>query len=130
MKSALPKVLHEMLGKRLIEYSLQSAQAVSATKPVVVIGHEGDQVRLVLGEQARFAVQERLGTADAVKAARELIKGESDLVVVISADMPSSARKPCRLWWRHNAIPAGDDPGQRACQRTARVRACAARCER
>ena len=89
MKSATPKVLHTILGKRLIEYSLEAAQAASSHPPVVVIGHEGEQVRLALGGKARFAEQKKqLGTADAVKAARALVEGESDLVVVISADMP------------------------------------------
>ncbi len=89
MKSALPKVLHAILGKRLIEYSLEAVEALSPAKPVVVIGQAAEQVRQVVGERARFALQaQQLGTADAVKAARPLLEGEAELVVVISADMP------------------------------------------
>ena len=51
--------------------------------------HRDVQRRADLGQRARFAMQVRqLGTAHAVLAAETLLSGQSDLVVVISADMP------------------------------------------
>lgn len=89
MRSDLPKVLHPLAGKPLIQYALDLAASLGENLPVVVVGHEADQVRQRAGGQARFAVQEqRLGTANAVLAAQPLAAGEADLVVVISADMP------------------------------------------
>lgn len=89
MRSALPKVLHPLAGRPMISYALQAAAQVSSEAPVVVVGHGADQVRQVVGEAARFVVQEQqLGTAHAVLAAEPLLAGQTDLVLVTSADMP------------------------------------------
>ena len=89
MRSNLPKVLHRMAGKPLIEYSLRAAASIGDDLPVVVVGHGADAVRTAVGQRARFVMQVRqLGTAHAVLAAETLLAGQSDLVVVISADMP------------------------------------------
>lgn len=89
MRSNLPKVLHRLAGKPLIEYSLRAAATVGTDLPVIVIGQGGDAVRAEVGSRARFAVQVRqLGTGHAVMAAESLLSGQSDLVVVVFADMP------------------------------------------
>jgi bifunctional UDP-N-acetylglucosamine pyrophosphorylase/glucosamine-1-phosphate N-acetyltransferase len=89
MKSALPKVLHPILGVAMIEYSIDAVKAVSAGLPVVIIGHGGEKVKQAVGKNARFVVQkEQLGTAHAVQQTRHILEGKTDLVVVISADMP------------------------------------------
>ncbi len=89
MKSDLPKVLHCIGGKPLIQWALDAAARVGTELPVVVVGHGAGAVRAAVGSQARFAVQEKqLGTADAVRAAAELAEGQTDLVVVTYADMP------------------------------------------
>jgi len=89
MKSALPKVLHPLLGRPLIEYSLEAVKAVCPQKPVLVIGHAAEEVIKMVGEQVEYAVQkELLGTADAVKSTRKLLEGKSDLILVMNADLP------------------------------------------
>lgn len=89
MKSARPKVLHTLLGKPLIEYALDVVNSISDEKPVVILGHGAEEVKKVIGDRALFALQnEQLGTADAVNSARSLLESTTDLVVVISADMP------------------------------------------
>ncbi|MBN1667691.1 MAG: bifunctional UDP-N-acetylglucosamine diphosphorylase/glucosamine-1-phosphate N-acetyltransferase GlmU [Anaerolineales bacterium] len=89
MKSDLPKVLHPILGKPLAWYALQAAQAVSSTRPVVVIGHGAEQVRATLGAEIDYVVQpERLGTGHAVQQTAALLAGQTDLVLVTYADMP------------------------------------------
>lgn len=89
MKSRLPKVLHPLAGRPLIDYSLRAARAVSAEPPVVIIGHGAEAVQRQVGDAARFALQaQQLGTAHALMQAESLLRGQSDLVVVISADMP------------------------------------------
>lgn len=89
MKSELPKVLHPIGGQPLVLYSVQAAEAVSHQPPVLVVGHEAEQVREAVGERARYAVQaEQLGTGHAVMQARELLEGRSDTVLVMYADMP------------------------------------------
>jgi len=89
MRSSLPKVLHCLAGKPFIEYSLLAAESLGGETPIVVVGHGADAVRSYVGERARFAVQVRQhGTAHALLTAEPLLAGQSDLVVVISADMP------------------------------------------
>lgn len=89
MKSMLPKVLHSICGHPMVYYSIRAVSALGGEAPVVVIGHGAEVVRQVVGDEARFAVQEQqLGTAHAVLAAEDLMKGKSGYVIVISADMP------------------------------------------
>ena len=89
MRSELPKVLHPLAGRPLVDYSLRLAAGLSDELPVVVVGYGADAVRQAVGERALFAIQVRqLGTAHALQSAESLLAGQVDLVVVISADMP------------------------------------------
>lgn len=89
MKSSKPKVLHELLGKPMVEYILDAVKDLCEQPPMIVIGSGADLVRETLGEKARFVLQEpQLGTADAVKYAREMLKGKSDVVLVANSDFP------------------------------------------
>jgi bifunctional UDP-N-acetylglucosamine pyrophosphorylase / glucosamine-1-phosphate N-acetyltransferase len=89
MKSALPKVLHPLLGRPMIFYSLETLQAVTAERPVVVIGHGAAQIEQVGGEAADFVWQEpQLGTGHAVQQVQSLLEGKTDQVLVTLADMP------------------------------------------
>ncbi len=89
MRSSLPKVLHHIAGRPLIDYSLRLAAEIGSAQPVVVVGHGAEQVREAVGSRARCVVQQpQLGTAHAVQTAEQLLIGQTDLVLVISADMP------------------------------------------
>jgi bifunctional UDP-N-acetylglucosamine pyrophosphorylase/glucosamine-1-phosphate N-acetyltransferase len=89
MISELPKVLHPVNQKPLILYSIQVARELGSEKPVVVIGNGAEKVQQVVGENARFVLQqERLGTAHAVMMAEEALSREGGLVLVIAGDMP------------------------------------------
>ncbi|MEI8131362.1 MAG: bifunctional UDP-N-acetylglucosamine diphosphorylase/glucosamine-1-phosphate N-acetyltransferase GlmU [Leptolinea sp.] len=89
MKSNLPKVLHPLSGRPLIQYALEAVQGLTANPPVVVIGHGAEMVRLTVGSAARFVIQQpQLGTAHAVMAAEPILEQEADYVIVTYADMP------------------------------------------
>jgi len=89
MRSTLPKVLHPLLGRPMAFYSLQVAQEVTGTTPVMVIGYGGEQVQQTIGDATRYALQDpQLGTAHALMQAEPLLRGQSDLVLVAAADMP------------------------------------------
>ncbi|MEJ5199324.1 MAG: NTP transferase domain-containing protein [Anaerolineae bacterium] len=89
MKSALPKVLHSLAGRPLVEYAVETATAVTGTTPVLVVGHGSELVRQTLGDRARYVLQaQQLGTAHAVLQARDLLWGQADAVLVSYADMP------------------------------------------
>lgn len=89
MRSALPKVLHNLAGKPLIFHVLQAVSGLSDEPPVLVVGDGADAVRQMAGGQVRFAVQEeQLGTAHALRQAEPLLRGQGDAVLVTYADMP------------------------------------------
>ena len=89
MRSNLPKVLHPLSGRPLIQYSLDAVHGLTANPPVVVIGHGADAVRKTVGDAARFVVQQpQLGTAHAVMSAEQLLRDEAELLIVTTADMP------------------------------------------
>jgi bifunctional UDP-N-acetylglucosamine pyrophosphorylase/glucosamine-1-phosphate N-acetyltransferase len=89
MKSALPKILHPLAGKPMVEYALKNGESIGAKPPVLVVGHGAEQVRKLAGERARYAVQqEQLGTGHAVAQAESLVRGEDGLVLIYYADMP------------------------------------------
>jgi bifunctional UDP-N-acetylglucosamine pyrophosphorylase/glucosamine-1-phosphate N-acetyltransferase len=89
MKSDLPKVLHPLCGKPMLWYVLEAVKMVSTEKPVVIVGHGAEQVKSFIGETADCIKQEpQLGTAHAALQAEGLLKGRSDYVLVLYADMP------------------------------------------
>jgi len=74
MYSKIPKVLHELCGKTMVEHICNTAKAAGASELIVVTGYGGDKVRERL-QGVRFANQERqLGTGHAVMQAEEYIK--------------------------------------------------------
>jgi bifunctional UDP-N-acetylglucosamine pyrophosphorylase / glucosamine-1-phosphate N-acetyltransferase len=89
MKSDLPKVLHPLLGKTMVEYIFDAVRDICEDPPLVVVGNCADLVMETLGDQARYVLQEpQLGTAHAVQCAREILRGKSDIVLVANSDFP------------------------------------------
>lgn len=91
MKSALPKVLHRVAGRSMIEHVLRTAAAVSPATTTLVVGHQADAVREHLRAWANvgYVVQEpQLGTAHALQQAAPVLEGRSGTVVLLSGDVP------------------------------------------
>jgi len=89
MKSDLPKVLHEICAKPMVNYVVDAAKSLSPKKIVVVLGHKRAQVREALDKGVRVCRQDKpLGTADAVKAARPEIPSSVRDVIVLYGDTP------------------------------------------
>jgi bifunctional UDP-N-acetylglucosamine pyrophosphorylase/glucosamine-1-phosphate N-acetyltransferase len=90
MRSALPKVLHRVAGRSLVEAVLDAAQNLAPSRVVVVVGAGREQIAAVLaGRGVHFAVQDPpLGTGDAVARAREALGPGDGPVVVLAGDTP------------------------------------------
>jgi bifunctional UDP-N-acetylglucosamine pyrophosphorylase/glucosamine-1-phosphate N-acetyltransferase len=89
MRSAQPKVLHQLGGKPMLWYTLQAARESTDQAPLVVIGHGAESVQEAAGEGVRFVIQEeQLGTGHAVQQAADALHGQTDLVLVLNADVP------------------------------------------
>ena len=89
MKSKLPKFLHPLAGRPLIEWSLQAVDGLSDLRPVMVVGYARKQVRDLLGERVDYSVQEELlGTGHALMQAKERLYQRADQILVLYSDMP------------------------------------------
>ncbi|MFJ4006736.1 bifunctional UDP-N-acetylglucosamine diphosphorylase/glucosamine-1-phosphate N-acetyltransferase GlmU [Streptomyces sp. NPDC090023] len=93
MKSATPKVLHQICGRSLVGHVLAASRELDPAELVVVVGHAREQVAAHLAEidpGVRTAVQEQQnGTGHAVRRALEELGGPVDgTVVVVCGDTP------------------------------------------
>ena len=91
MKSRLPKVLHPVAGRPMIDYVLRTARTVSPSTITLVVGHQADIVRRRLEGQADlgFVLQEpQRGTAHALQQAEEALSGRTGTLVLLSGDVP------------------------------------------
>ena len=85
MRSSLPKHLHPILGRRMVDWVLEAARPLGPAPLVVISSPES---RDAFGEQ-QVAVQEQpLGTGDAVRSAREAIGNGAESLLVLSGDTP------------------------------------------
>ena len=92
MRSARPKVLHEVGGRTLLSHVLHAVRAAGAAQVAVVVGPDhaavAEEAKRVVPDAAIAVQRERRGTADAVLAARDHIARGFDDVLVIFADTP------------------------------------------
>src|SRR3712207_7376950 len=66
MGSDLPKVLHDLRGRSVIQHQIDNLRSAGIDDVIVVVGHGRDRVMEHLGDEVRFAVQEeQLGTGHA-----------------------------------------------------------------
>lgn len=94
MCSSLPKVLHTVAGKTLVEYAVDLGRTVGDESPLVVIGHGAEAVRKVVGDTARVVMQaDQKGTGHALMQAEAVLHGNADRVLVWAADMPLLSAK-------------------------------------
>jgi len=97
MHSAIPKVLHPLAGRTLMEHAVRAIAGLDPEHLVVVIGHGRDAVdahlrtlAAALGRQLRAAVQDQQrGTGHAVRTALDVLPAElSGTVLVSYGDVP------------------------------------------
>jgi bifunctional UDP-N-acetylglucosamine pyrophosphorylase/glucosamine-1-phosphate N-acetyltransferase len=88
MRSALPKVAHEVLGVPLVRWVVDAVHAAGIARIVTVIGHGADAVAALVPETETAIQQARLGTGDAVRAAADALNDFDGPVVVVSGDVP------------------------------------------
>ena len=85
MRSAVPKHLHPILGRRMVDWVLEAARPLDPERVLMIAS---PATRDAYGE-VEVAVQERaLGTGDAVRQTRSALEGAADEVLVLSGDTP------------------------------------------
>jgi len=90
MKSSKPKVLHEILGRPMLAYLIDTLKAVGVEDIVLVVGHQAERVQEAYKNYGvRFVVQEpQLGTGHAVQVAMPAVPDEAGTVMVLCGDAP------------------------------------------
>jgi bifunctional UDP-N-acetylglucosamine pyrophosphorylase / glucosamine-1-phosphate N-acetyltransferase len=105
MRSTLSKLLHPLAGQPLLAHVLKAVNAIPSTdafdpfrdrlsteRPVVVLGHESEQILSAFGDRCHYAMQnEQLGTGHAVLAAQAVVDALNplpDIVLVCYGDTP------------------------------------------
>ncbi len=89
MKSRLPKVLHKIGGKPMVEQVLCAANEAGSECNVVIVGFGAEKVMEHLAGRAQFAMQEeQLGTGHAVMQARDILADWDGTVLVVCGDTP------------------------------------------
>jgi bifunctional UDP-N-acetylglucosamine pyrophosphorylase/glucosamine-1-phosphate N-acetyltransferase len=90
MKSELPKVLHELDGRYVVDYVIDSARQAGIERQILVIGHQAKKIRATLRDRGVEFVEQapQLGTGHAVMMAEPVLEGFEGDLVVLCGDMP------------------------------------------
>ena len=89
MNSALPKVLHPIGGKPMLQHVIDRCKQLKADKLAVIYGHGGEQVRARINDDGIHWVEqaEQKGTGHAVAQAVHLMD-DDDFIVIAYGDVP------------------------------------------
>lgn len=91
MRSLRPKVLHEVLGKPIIQYVIEAVKGLKPQKIAVVIGGGADEVKKQINNKSVLFVKQRklLGTGNAVAEAKTVLKDSGkSTILVLNGDSP------------------------------------------
>lgn len=89
MRSKLPKVLHKVGGKAMLQHVLDAADAAGADEKIVIVGHGAELVESMVGEQGKIVLQaEQLGTGHAVMQTKDALAGFTGTAMILCGDTP------------------------------------------
>lgn len=89
MKSELPKAAHDICGKPVTRWVVDACREADIADCVVVVGHQAEQVKEVLGDDLLYALQrEQLGTGHACMQALPQLPENIEHVLVVPGDTP------------------------------------------
>ena len=89
MKSNLPKVLHNLAGKPILNYVFDTVDQLEAKRKILIVGYKSDHIRELIGDKIEYIEQkEQLGTAHAVLQTKKLLSDFKGDVLILSGDVP------------------------------------------
>lgn len=91
MKSALPKVIHSLGGRSLVERVLKSLSSISPTRRLVIVGYQADSVKAALQsvQDLEFVEQtKQLGTGHAIQQLLPHLESFTGELLVLNGDVP------------------------------------------
>lgn len=96
MKSELPKVLHQVVGRPMIDRVLETAAPLNPATTTIVVGHGAERVRAYFESRPglHFVVQEpQLGTGHALLQTAPVLRHRAGTVILLSGDVPLLTRE-------------------------------------
>jgi bifunctional UDP-N-acetylglucosamine pyrophosphorylase/glucosamine-1-phosphate N-acetyltransferase len=92
MKSALPKVLHKLAGRSLLQHVLQTSKKLGPARTVIITGHGAAAVEAAaatIAPEAAFVRQEpQLGTGHAIQQAVPALDSAWGTTLILNGDVP------------------------------------------
>jgi len=90
MKSALPKVLHRLAGRSLLQHVLDAAAPLAAERSVVISGHGAEAVEKAIASSGARCVRQmpQLGTGHAVQQAVPALDDAAGTTLILNGDVP------------------------------------------
>jgi bifunctional UDP-N-acetylglucosamine pyrophosphorylase/glucosamine-1-phosphate N-acetyltransferase len=115
MKSDRPKVLHEILGRPVLDFVLRNLKQAGVQDIIVVVGHQAEKVKAA-APGCRFAEQTvQKGTGHALLAAEPLLKGFTGDVFVVAGDAPLIGANTLRALYNDHHVKGHDATFLSAC---------------
>ncbi len=96
MKSKLPKVLHKIAGRSMLDYVIDSVQVLNPSQILIIVGYESEQV--INSFDNRIPVKwveqkEQLGTGHAVMQVKPYLENYQGDILILSGDVPLLSTK-------------------------------------
>ncbi|GIM30196.1 bifunctional protein GlmU [Clostridium polyendosporum] len=90
IKSNLPKVLHKVCGKEMVNHVIDTMRVAGLDEVNVIVGKGADLVREGTKDRnVSYSLQEeQLGTGHAVKCAKEFLSGKKGVIAIFTGDAP------------------------------------------
>lgn len=89
MNSEMPKVMHPICNKPMLQFVLDCVNSVKIKDIIAVLGFRADLVKPILDKQIKIVLQKKLlGTADALRVATSKLKGFKGNCLVLNGDTP------------------------------------------
>ncbi len=91
MKSDLPKVLHSLGGRSLVERVIESVKPLSPSRQMVIVGYQAEQVKAAMQSipKVEFVEQtEQLGTGHAIQQLLPHLQGYTGDLLILNGDVP------------------------------------------
>ncbi len=104
MKSEIPKVLHNLLGKPIIEYVLESLKVLPVEKTCVVIGHGAPLLKEFLKSWSVEIVhqEEQLGTGHAVLCCKNNFQDFAGDILITCGDTPLFRKEVLKAFYKNH----------------------------
>jgi bifunctional UDP-N-acetylglucosamine pyrophosphorylase/glucosamine-1-phosphate N-acetyltransferase len=109
--SPIPKVMFEIAGKPIIDWSVKAIRDAGVEKVVLVVGYKKELIENYFGDKVLYAVQEeQLGTGHAAAQSKDVLQGKTESIIVFCGDNPLYKKETIeRIINLYENPPAGEE---------------------